>query len=116
MGTITECRSSFIEAYTDKVKDESKWARAALLMGNSVEAWKEHYAITLKRRRCQEGIDAFATEFLEEEGVENESSVVMELPRKFLASGPYGPHQCIGLSVEPTEMLDISGDFEFVPW
>ena len=103
------------------MKDESKWARAALLMGNSVEAWKEHYAITLKRRRCQEGIDSFATEFLEDEGGETESSSVvawncMELPRKFQACGSKSLHQCIDPSDENSEMLDLSGDFEFVPW
>lgn len=85
VGTITECRSSFIEAFTDKVKDEVKWERAAAIMGNSITAWKEHYAVSLKRRRCQEGADAFALEFLDVEGEERARGerelVVMELPQ-----------------------------------
>ena len=85
IGSITECRSSFIEAFTDKFRDdESKWVRAAAIMGNSIEAWKKHYAVTLKRRRCQEGIDAFASEFLLVDVVREEREeralVSMELP------------------------------------
>lgn len=79
IGSITECRSSFIEAFTDKIKDEAKWVRAASIMGNSIEAWKKHYAVTLKRRRCQEGIDAFASEFLLEDVVRDEREEELEV-------------------------------------
>ena len=64
-GTITELRSIFIEAYTARVPDdESKWHKAALVMGNSVSTWKKYYARHLKKRRLQDGIDSFASDFL----------------------------------------------------
>ena len=64
-GTITELRSIFIEAYTSRVPDdESKWHKAALVMGNSVSTWKKYYARHLKKRRLQDGIDSFESDFL----------------------------------------------------
>ena len=78
-GTITELRSIFIEAYTSRVSDESKWHKAALVMGNSVATWKKYYARHLKKRRLQDGIDSFESDFLAagEDEIESEK---MELP------------------------------------
>jgi len=124
IGSITECRSSFIEAFTDKFRDdESKWVRAAAIMGNSIEAWKKHYAVTLKRRRCQEGIDAFASEFLLEDVVREEHEemalVSMELPPCRVLSSLLQPRSvCKSVShgvPVPLGVVDVCGD-EFGPW
>jgi hypothetical protein len=79
-GTITELRSIFIEAYTSRVPDdESKWHKAALVMGNSVSTWKKYYARHLKKRRLQDGIDSFESDFLTA-GEDESESELMELP------------------------------------
>ena len=124
VGTITECRSSFIEAFTDKIKDETKWARAALLMGNSVAAWKEHYAITLKRRRCQEGVDAFASEFLLENGsagdveeAAREREVAsMELPRRKVKAHIPSVLSCVSDLVSLDLDDEAGSDIELGTW
>ena len=124
IGTLTECRSSFIEAFTDKFRDdETKWVRAAAIMGNSIEAWKKHYAITLKRRRCQEGIDAFASEFLLEDVVREERGegalVSMELPPCRVLSSwlqTSRVHQSASCDLgNRLEVLDLS-DSDFGSW
>ena len=83
-GTITELRSIFIEAYTSRVPDdESKWHKAALVMGNSVSTWKKYYARHLKKRRLQDGIDSFESDFLaagEDYDDLSSESEKMELP------------------------------------
>jgi len=78
-GTITELRSIFIEAYTEKVPDdENKWHKAALVMGNSLATWKKYYARTLKKRRMQDSIDSFASDFLDDDDDEEDEGEKMK--------------------------------------
>jgi hypothetical protein len=56
--TPTLLRTCFIEAATERV-DEADWESLALAMGNSVGTWLKHYAVTLKSRKIQKGVDRF---------------------------------------------------------
>lgn len=56
--TPTLLRTCFIEAATERV-DEGDWESLALAMGNSVGTWIRHYAVTLKSRKIQLGVDRF---------------------------------------------------------
>lgn len=118
-GTITELRSIFIEAYTARVPDdESKWHKAALVMGNSVATWKKYYARHLKKRRLQDGIDSFESDFLA--GCEDErESEKMELPQLPLSSLSHAAHKTTSstmkghglvIPMDVTGMSEIEGD------
>jgi hypothetical protein len=58
--TLTDCRTSFVEAYTACERNELKWEGTAYLMGNTSQRWSKSYAPTLKRRRMQDAADAHA--------------------------------------------------------
>ena len=123
-GTITELRSCFIEAYTERVKDESKWAKAALVMGNSVPTWRKYYAATLKKRKLQDGIDSFASDFLDgydeiaggcdegEESDEMDSAVPMRLPCSSRPQAKSSSSDGLGLVVAmgSVSLVEIEGD------
>lgn len=124
-GTITELRSIFIEAYTARVPDdESKWHKAALVMGNSVSTWKKYYARHLKKRRLQDGIDSFASDFLDvDEDVAGcvancDESERMELPcssRSIRSAKPSSPSstiagQCLSIPMCVSSMCEIDCD------
>ena len=127
-GTITELRSVFIEAYTEKIPDdEVKWHKAALVMGNSVSTWKKYYAIHLKKRKMQDSIDSFASDFLDCNDDEVEESALlsshgvplppMELPASSSSRSSRNPlikftsegHDLVA-SMDGLSMSEITGD------
>lgn len=56
--TPTLLRTSFIEAATERV-DQSEWESLALAMGNTPATWVKYYAVGLKNRKIQSGVDRF---------------------------------------------------------
>lgn len=56
--TPTSLRTAFIDAATERAPEE-EWESLALAMGNGVGTWRKHYAVNLKSRKIQRGINNF---------------------------------------------------------
>ena len=89
-----------------------------------VSTWKKYYARHLKKRRLQDGIDSFASDFLDVDedvagyGANCEESERMELPcssrsiRSAKPSSPSSiiPDQCVSLPMAGSSMCEIDCD------
>lgn len=72
--TATLARTSFVEAYTKEMGEES-WEGAAAIMGNSPATWRQHYNTIFKVRAMQGAANSFSTFLERNESTEDEGRV-----------------------------------------